>query len=127
MIKVLVRVCHSSCSFPGQCSGIETAGVRNRNSILFEENKLNIFVGNLSFNSTSESLEAAFAQFGSVESAQVIMDRQTGRSRGFGFVEMPDSGEAQAAISAMNGADLDGRPLTVNEARPRPPRNDRRW
>ncbi len=99
----------------------------NRNSFLFEENKLNIFVGNLSFNTTTEGLETAFSQFGSVESAQVIMDRQTGRSRGFGFVEMPDSGEAQAAISAMNGADLDGRPLTVNEARPRAPRNDRRW
>lgn len=88
---------------------------------------MNIFVGNLSFNTTTEGLETAFSQFGSVESAQVIMDRQTGRSRGFGFVEMPDSGEAQAAISAMNGADLDGRPLTVNEARPRAPRNDRRW
>ncbi len=88
---------------------------------------MNIFVGNLSFNTTTEGLEAAFSKFGSVDSAQVIMDRQTGRSRGFGFVEMPDDSEAQAAISAMNGADLDGRPLTVNEARPRPPRNDRRW
>jgi RNA recognition motif-containing protein len=89
---------------------------------------LNIFVGNLSFSTTNEDLSAAFAQYGSVDSAQVIMDRQTGRSRGFGFVEMPDSGEAQAAISAMNGADLQGRPLTVNEAKPRAPREDRgRW
>ena len=88
---------------------------------------MNIFVGNLSFNTTNESLEAAFGNFGAVDSAQVIMDRQTGRSRGFGFVEMPESGEAQAAISGMNGADLDGRPLTVNEARPRAPREDRRW
>ena len=88
---------------------------------------MNIFVGNLSFNTTNEGLQSAFSAFGAVDSAQVIMDRQTGRSRGFGFVEMPDDGEAQAAISAMNGADLDGRPLTVNEARPRAPRNDRRW
>ncbi len=101
--------------------------VRPEESYLFEENTLNIFVGNLSFNTTNEGLQAAFAQYGAVDSAQVIMDRQTGRSRGFGFVEMPDDGEAQAAISAMNGADLDGRPLTVNEARPRAPRNDRRW
>lgn len=88
---------------------------------------MNIFVGNLSFNTTGDELQSAFSEFGSVESAQVIMDRQTGRSRGFGFVEMPDSGEAQTAISSMNGKDLDGRPLTVNEAKPRAPRNDRRW
>lgn len=94
---------------------------------MFEENTLNIFVGNLSFNTTNESLQAAFSQFGAVDSAQVIMDRQTGRSRGFGFVEMSNDSEAQAAIAGMNGADLDGRPLTVNEARPRAPRNDRRW
>ena len=61
------------------------------------------------------------------EGMQVITDRETGRSRGFGFVEMGNDDEARAAISAMNGADLQGRPLTVNEARPRPPRNDRRW
>lgn len=89
---------------------------------------MNIFVGNLSFSTTGDDLSTAFAQYGKVESAQVIMDRQTGRSRGFGFVEMPDSGEAQAAISAMNGSDLQGRPLTVNEAKPRAPREDRgRW
>ena len=89
---------------------------------------MNIFVGNLSFSTTNEDLTTAFAQYGSVDSAQVIMDRQTGRSRGFGFVEMPDSGEAQTAIAAMNGADLQERPLTVNEAKPRAPREDRgRW
>ena len=84
---------------------------------------MNIFVGNLSFQTNDEELREAFARFGSVDSAQVIMDRETGRSRGFGFVEMPDSGEAQQAISAMNGADLGGRPLTVNEARPKAPRS----
>ncbi len=88
---------------------------------------MNIFVGNLSFSTTNEDLQTAFAAFGAVESAQVIMDRQTGRSRGFGFVEMPDDGEAQAAISGMNGTELGERPLTVNEAKPRAPRNDRRW
>ncbi len=85
---------------------------------------MNIFVGNLSFSTTGEDLRVAFAQYGSVDSAQVIMDRQTGHSRGFGFVEMPDSGDAQSAISALNGVDLQGRPLTVNEAKPRAPRND---
>jgi RNA recognition motif-containing protein len=83
---------------------------------------LNIFVGNLSFSTRDEDLRAAFAKFGQVDSAQVVMDRDSGRSRGFGFVEMPDNGAAQQAISALNGADLQGRPLTVNEARPKPAR-----
>ncbi len=95
---------------------------------------MNIFVGNLSFDTRDDGLREAFAAHGAVDSAQVVMDRETGRSRGFGFVEMPDSGEANAAISALNGADLGGRPLTVNEARPRAPRTGgggggggRRW
>ena len=87
---------------------------------------MNIFVGNLSFSTRDEDLRSAFAKFGQVESAQVIMDRQTGRSRGFGFVEMPNREEALKAISGMNGADLGGRPLTVNEARPKAPRRDDR-
>jgi len=80
---------------------------------------LNIYVGNLSFETRDESLQAAFAQHGQVESARVIQDRDSGRSRGFGFVEMNDEAEAQAAIDALNGTDLDGRTLTVNVARPR--------
>jgi RNA recognition motif-containing protein len=76
-----------------------------------------LYVGNLSFSATNESLQEAFSQFGTVTSAQIVMDRETGRSRGFGFVEMADG--ADAAIAAMNGAQLDGRTLTVNEARPR--------
>ena len=80
---------------------------------------MNIFVGNLSFNTRDDSLRQAFSAFGKVDSAQVVNDRQTGRSRGFGFVEMANADEARAAISALNGSDLDGRPLTVNEARPR--------
>ncbi len=83
---------------------------------------MNIFVGNLSFDTRDDGLRQAFAAHGAVDSAQVVMDRQTGRSRGFGFVEMPNSDEANKAISALNGADLGGRPLTVNEAKPRAPR-----
>lgn len=85
----------------------------------------NIYVGNLSFRTDDEGLRAAFAEFGEVSSAKVVMDRETGRSRGFGFVEMPDASAAQAAIEGTNGKDVDGRNLRVNEARPREdrPRN----
>jgi RNA recognition motif-containing protein len=83
----------------------------------------NIYVGNLPFSTTSEELRAAFAQFGTVTRAQVTMDRETGRSRGFGFVEMADGGDE--AIAAMNGAAFQGRTLTVNEARPREDRGPR--
>jgi RNA recognition motif-containing protein len=78
-----------------------------------------LYVGNLSFDVENADLEAMFAAHGSVRSAQVIMDRDTGRSKGFGFVEMGADGEAQAAISALNGAEFKGRALTVNEAKPR--------
>jgi RNA recognition motif-containing protein len=78
-----------------------------------------LYVGNLSYNTTSSSLEQHFSAFGNVVSAQVITDRETGRSKGFGFVEMGSDSEAQAAIEGTNGRDLDGRALTVNEARPR--------
>jgi len=80
---------------------------------------LKIYAGNLSYNVSDEDLRAAFAQFGTVDSADVIMDRSTGRSKGFGFVEMGDATEAKAAIEGLNGKDLDGRNLNVNEARPR--------
>lgn len=83
---------------------------------------LKIYVGNLSFQSTEDDLRERFAQFGQVGSVAVITDRETGRSRGFGFVEMPDDGEGRAAIEGLNGQELDGRTLTVNEARPRAPR-----
>lgn len=77
----------------------------------------NIFVGSLAWATTSEGLEQAFAQYGVVTSAKVISDRETGRSKGFGFVEMDTGGDE--AIEALNGADLDGRQIVVNEARPR--------
>ncbi len=76
-----------------------------------------LYVGNLSFQTTEDELRQAFGQYGTVNSAQLVMDRETGRSRGFAFVEMADG--ADAAIQAMNGAQLDGRTLTVNEAKPR--------
>jgi RNA recognition motif-containing protein len=78
-----------------------------------------LYVGNLSYNVTNQSLEELFAEHGRVQSAQVVMDRDTGRSKGFGFVEMSDNGQAQAAIAALNQKEVDGRSLTVNEARPR--------
>ena len=80
---------------------------------------MNIYVGNLSFDETDDTLEEAFAAHGDVESARVITDRYSGRSRGFGFVEMPNKEEAEAAIAALNGTDLGGRTLTVNESKPR--------
>ena len=81
-----------------------------------------LYVGNLSYSVTSEDLQEMFEQYGQVRSAQVLIDRETGRSRGFGFVEMDDDAEAEAAIEALDGNDHDGRRLTVNEARPREPR-----
>ncbi len=80
---------------------------------------MDIYVGNLSYDTTDADLQAAFASYGNVASGRVVQDRETGRSRGFGFVDMPDALEAQVAIEAMNGKDLQGRTLTVNESRPR--------
>ena len=82
-----------------------------------------LYVGNLSYDMTSSALEALFTPHGTVQSAEVIQDRSTGRSKGFGFVEMGSDQEAQAAIAALNGQDQGGRALTVNEAKPREPRS----
>jgi cold-inducible RNA-binding protein len=79
----------------------------------------NIFVGNLSYQTTEEQIRDLFAEYGTVDRVNIITDRMTGRPRGFAFVEMPDSAAAKAAIEALNGAELEGRALTVNEARPR--------
>ena len=86
-----------------------------------------LYVGGLSYNTTDDALKEAFAQAGTVESATIIIDRMSGRSKGFGFVEMATDDEANAAIDMWNGKEMDGRTLTVNEARPmeaRPPRRD---
>lgn len=80
----------------------------------------NIFVGNLSYQTTSEELQEAFSQYGNVERVSVVTDRDTGQPRGFAFVEMTDPGEAQRAMDALNGKEVNGRTLNVNEARPRP-------
>ncbi len=80
---------------------------------------MKIYVGNLPFQTTDEDLAQEFSAFGEVASANVVIDRVNGRSRGFGFVDMPSDEEAQAAIAALNGKELEGRPLTVNESRPR--------
>jgi hypothetical protein len=81
-----------------------------------------IYVGNLPFSTTSEQLNEMFAKFGTVDSAKIVMDRDTGRSKGFGFVEMSTGDEAAAAIEKLNGQDMGGRNLVVNEARPMEPR-----
>jgi RNA recognition motif-containing protein len=79
----------------------------------------NIYVGNLPYSTTESELEQMFSQHGQVSRASVVIDRETGRSRGFGFVEMPDDAQGDAAINAMNGFDMNGRKLVVNEAKPR--------
>ena len=86
---------------------------------------MDIYVGNLAYSTNDESLKEAFSAYGEVTSARVVTDRMTGRSKGFGFVEMPDRTQAQAAIDALNGKDLDGRALRVNESQPKP-REERR-
>ena len=86
---------------------------------------MDIYVGNLAYATTDEGLRAAFAAYGEVTSARVVTDRINGRSKGFGFVEMPDRAQAQAAIDALNGQPLDGQPVRVNESQPKP-RTERR-
>ena len=93
---------------------------------------MNIYVGNLPFSMTEQLLESTFSAHGEVASARIIIDRMTGQSRGFGFVEMPDNAAAETAIGALNGQEFEGRALTVNEARPRENgggrgQSDRRW
>ena len=85
---------------------------------------MNIFVGNLAFTATEADLRQCFEQYGVVDKVNIITDRDTGRAKGFGFVEMPDTAAAKAAIQGLAGKELAGRPLTVNEARPREPRRE---
>jgi RNA recognition motif-containing protein len=81
---------------------------------------MNLYVGNLSYRVSEDQLRDAFEQYGSVSSCTIIKDKMTGQSKGFGFLEMPDSAEAEAAITGLNGRELQGRRVNVNEARPRP-------
>ena len=87
---------------------------------------MNIFVGNLNFSTTQEDLQATFGQFGNVERVNLVTDRDSGQPRGFAFVEMTDANEAQNAISQLNGTELNGRAMNVNEARPKPAGNSGR-
>jgi cold-inducible RNA-binding protein len=104
---------HTVCSIAAQEACREPAAQEDRLAMK------NIYVGNLSFQTTEQDLEAAFSAYGQVERAQLVKDRDTGKSRGFGFVEMTEDVGAERAIEALNGSQLDGRSLTVNEARPR--------
>lgn len=88
---------------------------------------MNIYIGNLPYSVTEDELRDAFSEFGQVDRANIIKDKFSGRSKGFGFVEMPNDGEAQSAIESLNDSDLNGRTIKVNQARPReerPPRRD---
>ena len=85
---------------------------------------MNIYVSNIAFNATDDDLRQLFESYGAVDTVSIITDRYTGQSRGFGFVEMPDSSAAKAAIQGVQGKELAGRTLTVNEARPREPRRE---
>ena len=87
---------------------------------------MNIFIGNLAYSATEDDLRQRFEQYGVVDKVNVIIDRDTGRAKGFGFVEMPDTAAAKAAIQGLQGKELDGRTLTVNEAKPREPRREPR-
>jgi RNA recognition motif-containing protein len=80
---------------------------------------MNIYVGNLSYGMSEDQLRDAFSAFGEVSSVKILMDRETGRSRGFGFVEMPNKSDGDKAIAQLNGKEVEGRPLRINEARPR--------
>jgi RNA recognition motif-containing protein len=90
-----------------------------------ESNQMEIYVGNLAYATTDEGLKAAFAAYGEVTAVRVVTDRMTGRSKGFGFVTMPDAAQAQAAIDAINGHEIDGRQVRANESQPKP-REERR-
>ncbi|MDR1755595.1 MAG: RNA-binding protein [Culturomica sp.] len=87
---------------------------------------MEIYVSNLNFRTKADNLQELFEQYGEVSSANIVTERETGRSRGFGFVEMPDNDQARKAIDALNNTDFEGRTITVNEARPKTDRDDRR-
>ncbi len=93
---------------------------------VIKESFMNLYVGNLSYSVTEEDLKEAFSEFGELESVNIIKDKYSGQSKGFGFVEMPDNAEADKAIKALNGNDLKGRAIKVNQAKPRAERSSRR-
>lgn len=120
------RTCRDGRNLRSRLALHDPLGISGIAGRLAKENCLmstKLYVGNLTYGMDNNSLEAMFTSFGQVNSAQVITDRDTGRSKGFGFVEFGDDQAAKAAINAMNGKDVDGRALTVNEARPREERS----
>ena len=113
---------HGGRAGRGWCRGWGGGGLwhhRHHDTTNHEDMTVNIYVSNLAWATTEDELEQLFAPYGIVDRAQIIMDRYTGRSRGFGFVEMPDARAAQPAIDGLNGTSVGGRPLVVNEARQR--------
>jgi len=113
----------------GRWHGTRTAWVEDRVTVCTHalgERDVNIFVGNLAFTTTEQILRQLFEPYGAVDTVRIMTDRETGRSRGFGFVEMPDGTAASAAIAGLQGQELDGRTLTINEARPREDRREPR-
>jgi hypothetical protein len=119
--NVILRYAHYPTAETGKAVGLNYG-----NQILTKERAImNIYVGNLSFKTTEEDLRQAFEAFGEVSSAKIIVDAYSGKSRGFGFVEMPNQSQAQAAIAGLNGKELGGFTLTVNEAKPRESRGGR--
>jgi cold-inducible RNA-binding protein len=113
----------------GRWQGARTAWAEDRVTVCTHalgEPDMNIFVGNLAFTTTEQSLRQLFEPHGAVDTVQIMTDRETGRSRGFGFVEMPDGTAARAAIAGLQGQELDSRTLTINEARPREDRREPR-
>jgi RNA recognition motif-containing protein len=106
-----------------ECFRTRRPGQRRRKQRRFSSMNSKLYVGNLSYNTTENDLQDAFSRFGTVLEANLMMDRESGRSRGFAFVTMSTPEEAQAAVQGMNGQDLDGRSLTVNEARPKEERS----
>lgn len=124
-VRALFSVKHFPIALQAVRSKAQNAGERMAffvggfDEVPFRDLKMNIYVGNLPHATTEDELRTAFEEFGSVSSAVIIKDRYTGKSRGFGFVEMPQKEEAESAINSLNGEDFGGRTLTVNEARPR--------
>jgi RNA recognition motif-containing protein len=104
---------------PQQLGRVETRHVLAAQSRTQEDDLKNIFVGNLAFGATESGIRSLFERYGTVDRVDLVTDRDTGRSRGFAFVEMSESAQADQAIRALNGAELDGRALNVNEARPK--------
>lgn len=123
---LMVSVWHLLAVAPPYGVGDGTDNLATVCTLTSGEPCVNIFVGNLAFTTTEQDLRELFEPYGTVETVRIMTDRETGRARGFGFVEMPDSPAAQRAIDALNGTSLAGRALTVNAARPREPRREPR-